>query len=85
LGTAADNVHDRMAKGRPNPGRSKLTPEQVEEVRRLRASGVMVKDIAVLFAVVPSTIVHIMKGRSWNHVVPHEDAREELPGTKDNS
>lgn len=64
LGTHEDNVADRVAKKRSR-GPSKLTREQVEEIKRLRTGGMMVKDVASRFGVVPSTIVHIMKGRSW--------------------
>lgn len=65
LGTNQDNNADKVAKGRQR-GPEKLTAEQVAEIRAMRAAGWLGKDIAEHFGVVPSTIVHIAKGRTWN-------------------
>ena len=57
LGTHADNAMDKMLKGRG--GTTKLSDEQVREIRAVRAEGVKVRVIAEQFGVVTSTVSDI--------------------------
>lgn len=57
LGTHADNAMDKMLKGRG--GTTKLSDEQVREIRALRTEGVKVRVIAERFGVVTSTVSDI--------------------------
>lgn len=72
LGTTGENNSDRHAKGRDarmpgiKNGRAKLTPEQVREIRRLAALGVMQKDLAVKFGI--TNVSDIVRGVQWTHV-----------------
>lgn len=71
LGTQKDNMADasekgRMAKGVKN-GRSKLTREQVKEIRRLRGKAYQ-KDLAKRFGVARNTICVIQLRQTWKHV-----------------
>lgn len=74
LGTREDNVADMDRKGRRGSlkgsahGNSKLTDEQVIEIRRLRASGSRGIDLARRFGVSPSAIVWITKRKQWTHI-----------------
>lgn len=74
LGTQADNMADMKQKGRERKARgtespqSKLTDEQVLEIRRRRANGDSVVKLAVAFGVNPSNISHICTGRTWTHL-----------------
>lgn len=78
-GTAMDNVHDMIAKGRsrmcePRPSRcgegnhkAVLTEPVVKEIRSLR--GVVTQSqLAERYGVSKSAIKHIHHGRSWGHV-----------------
>lgn len=74
LGTTTDNIRDASAKGRlhrpigeKHPG-SILTDDMVVQMRRLRASGVSVSEIAARFGVRLSTASGVIRGRSWRHV-----------------
>lgn len=78
LGTNADNMRDMREKGRshaprPQPpgtragernGRSKLTPEQVHEIRRRYPDSTLTA-LADEYGVVFSTIHRIVAGRGW--------------------
>lgn len=72
LGTNADNVADRHAKGRSAKG--ERYPQAILSdgaVRRLRAmcrDGAGLKDVAVVFGIDPSTVCHVASGRRWAHV-----------------
>lgn len=81
LGTQADNVADRNAKGRTshhvnlNQARgermpnAKLTADQVREIRRLYRTGQYVHNqLAEQFGVSPSLIGYVIAGRAWAHV-----------------
>ena len=78
LGTRADNVKDRHAKGRDNRTKgfhygatshcAKLTEAQVAEIRAARTSWYYGrKRLAEKYHVAPSTIGYIMKKHTWNH------------------
>jgi hypothetical protein len=72
LGTNADNLADRNAKGRQARGErqasAKLTPEAVRHIRLWVASGETAYAIAKSYAVDPKTIKGIIRGRTWRHV-----------------
>ncbi len=73
LGTAGENILDaarkgRMPRGEAN-GRAKLTEEQVREIRRLHANGlVSFTRLSRLFGVRPWAIEGIVKRGKWKHV-----------------
>ena len=75
LGTQLDNVHDCLLKGRhvspkgEDNGNSKLTTEQVEEIRRMykgRVYGMGYRSIARKFGVSHTLIRYIIIGKLWN-------------------
>jgi hypothetical protein len=75
VGTPSDNARDRNAKGRAatrkgrSNGRAILTPPQVLEARRLRASGGWTwPDLALRFGVSRSAIRLAVVGRNWSHL-----------------
>ncbi len=72
LGTAWDNNHDKVAKGRQTKGEQVsgaiLGATQVVEIRRALASGNRGARLAERFGVSPVTISAIKHGRIWRHV-----------------
>lgn len=68
-GTKQDNANDRVQHGGYKQGAShinaKLNQGQVESVRKKRASGSKVKDLAKEFAVSTSTIELVLYGKSY--------------------
>lgn len=73
-GTADDNLEDMRSKGRSRPaagersGNAKTSEADVAEMRKLRASGVSVKDIAARFHHLhPTQVGRILNGRKWIH------------------
>lgn len=75
-GTHTDNMRDmaergravcRDQKGEANP-LSKLTADQVRQIRADRFAGEMVKDIASRYGVTRSAVSMILSGRTWVHV-----------------
>lgn len=76
LGTAADNIADRMAKGRPHnvPSgelhyRAKLSPADVVEIRRSYAFGEATqRALAERFNISMANVYYILKGVSWREV-----------------
>jgi hypothetical protein len=72
IGTHADNVADRVAKGRSGAGPghhpSKLDAAAVRSIRSLRAAGIAVRAIANMFEVVPGTVYAVLSGKTWCHV-----------------
>jgi hypothetical protein len=71
-GTPAANAADRDRHGTTargeRSGTSKLTAEQVAEIRAMKAKGCRRVDIATRFGVTPQAIGHVMKGKLWRHV-----------------
>jgi hypothetical protein len=74
LGSHADNMADMAQKGRSNPpaskgefnGNAKLTAADAQAIRELYSSGrYTYRELAKHYQVVPSTIAHIIKGRTW--------------------
>lgn len=83
LGTQAENIADMDFKRRrgitshapDDPPHSKLSPNQIPEVRRLCRSGIGQKKIAKMFGITQSAVSNINTGRSW---VGIEDTAETL-------
>jgi hypothetical protein len=74
LGTNADNMKDRDAKGRQpqgeTAGSAKLTAAQVLEIRALYSRGGFTqKELGPLFGVGRSTINYAITGRNWKAVI----------------
>ncbi len=75
LGTSQENNADRTAKGRTISGRtlgeghgmSKLTADQVREIRLLLQRGDSATAIAKQFGVSPGNIWNIKTGKTWRH------------------
>lgn len=74
LGTQADNVQDMIDRGRDRKalgvdnGRAKLNPQKVRRLRRLRASGLSLKKIALIFGINDKTVWAVVSGKTWKHV-----------------
>lgn len=75
LGTIADNMKDRDKKNRQanhqgeRNGRSKLTSEQVINIRnRYKQGGITLKGLAAETGVSKSMIGYIVSGTNWAHV-----------------
>ena len=71
LGTQADNIADRDAKGRGPRGEiqgsAKLTGRQVVSIRVARKK--LVRRFAQRFKVAEATILGIVRGRAWKHIM----------------
>lgn len=69
VGTQADNMADKVSKGRSalgeTNGRAKLTDTQAYEIKHSQARG---KDLAKQYGVSPSRISAIRCGHNWSHV-----------------
>lgn len=72
VGTHADNCADKVARGRSTRGErhphSKLTEDNIREIRRLDAEGLPRKQIARRFGVDTGTLRAIFSGRTWGWV-----------------
>lgn len=78
LGSAADNVADKVSKGRQTRGTSvktcKLTEEQVRSIIAEYATGeVWAHQLGAKYGVHEDTIRKIIKGESWKHLT--DDSR----------
>lgn len=72
LGTPGDNAADRDAKNRVRHGTAhpmaRLTDERVRQIRRARARGATVAEIATAHGVVYGTILKVLRGQTWKRV-----------------
>ena len=74
LGTHQNNVDDMMAKRRNIPprgsmqGQSKLTEDDVREIRKLLDQGLSYRDIAARYNVTNGNIYLIKHNRRWSHL-----------------
>lgn len=74
LGTALENSHDMIAKGRCNPrcgernGNARLIDCQVLRIRKLYDEGMGPSHIAKMFPLSLPAISSIIHRRSWNHI-----------------
>lgn len=67
LGTNADNMRDKMVRGRAPKPAAKLTAEIVRIIRALR--GVLsASDAASIYGVTPAAIYQVWSGRTWRDV-----------------
>lgn len=67
IGTHADNVMDKVRKGRQG-AKCKLTPDQVREIRRESAAGARQVDLAAKYGVTVGAIRGIRIGKNWRRV-----------------
>lgn len=67
-GTRQLNVADMVTRGRQS---SKLTTEQVHEVRRRRTDGETIRALATEFGVHRRTISRAVTGSTWSHLPTH--------------
>lgn len=75
IGTDADNVADKVAKGRHLKGEqisnARLTESSVVEAHRLWATGTLtVAAIAKRFGVNRATMSDVLRGATWAHLLP---------------
>lgn len=72
LGTRADNMTDKVRKGRQLRGEkappAKLTEERVQWIRAMAKTGMTQARIAELCGVTPAAVSAIVVGRNWKHV-----------------
>lgn len=74
LGTNADNVADKMSKkrhrnlqGEKHP-LSKLTDQDVKQIRKLQSEGALHRELAKQFNVTKGTIGFIIRQETWTHI-----------------
>ena len=66
-GTAKDNAQDAARKGR-NGAPKKLTPDQVDDIRRRYAiGGVIMRELADEYGVSKNTVMHAIRGQNYKH------------------
>ncbi len=72
LGTNAENMADKIAKGRGAIGtrypQALLTDDAAREMRRLHEAGATVKSLATRFGVHHATAAGVLRGDTWRHV-----------------
>lgn len=74
-GTAKDNVRDMVERGRAKPSRgerqwsAKFSDAEISEIRRLRASGVPLKNLSAKFGISESHACSVTKG-VWRKTAP---------------
>lgn len=74
LGTQADNVRDRVERGREGDrsgeknGRAKINPDIVRDIRRRAAGGETYAGIARDVGLLPQAVSNVVRGKSWNVV-----------------
>ena len=75
-GTHQSNSDDAVRHGTKARGealKAKLTEADVIKIRRSRADGVSLRCIAEQFGVSQSNVRAIVEGRTWRHLLPHEE------------
>ena len=77
VGTNADNMRDKVEKGRQSRGmkcrNAKLTDEQVREIRRKFIGTVLMRELADEYGVDTSVVSRIVNFKSWIHIKPSEN------------
>lgn len=71
LGTMADNMNDKEAKGRgAHPFGAAHSKAKLEEsdVQHIRASSQPAAELAAIYGLSLSGVYHVINGRSWRHV-----------------
>jgi len=80
VGTQAENMRDMRRKGRAAPShppirrgvtnlRARLTDDAVRDIRRSRAIGVPLGELAARYGVKKPIVCEVAKGKKWRHVV----------------
>ncbi len=73
VGTVEDNVRDRQNKKRHVHGtrhwKAKLTPEKVEEIKRMVASGSSIAAAARKMGVTTTCAWQALRGKNWAHLM----------------
>ncbi|WP_218780901.1 MULTISPECIES: HNH endonuclease [Paenibacillus] len=73
LGTQADNVQDRVIRGRSSAGehngRKKHNEKTVREIRRLVSEGMTTKGISARLDVNFHTVKNIRERKTWKHII----------------
>lgn len=69
LGTKEDNSRDMAAKGRSGGRPSKLTPDQVREIRALADGGMIHREIGVRYGMTRRGIGSIVLRKTWRRVI----------------
>jgi len=64
---ARRKVHGTLLTGEKN-GFAKLTEKEVRQIRKLKKSGIKVKDIMLKFSVCKTTVEYVVARKSWKHV-----------------
>lgn len=65
LGHDIDNVRDCVERGRRGKPNMKVTKEQVEEMRAMRSSGMMYKDIAPKYGLHKNTVCNMLNKKGF--------------------
>jgi hypothetical protein len=72
LGTAADNMTDKWSKGRGVLGerhhKSKLTADQVREMRAKRKQGVSTSELGRQYGISQVAAWDVVNGKHWRHI-----------------
>jgi hypothetical protein len=71
-GTAQDNANDRQKHGNTcrgsSCGTSKLSENQVLQLKQLHSEGASYKYLSELFSITSGMVGHILNGRAWKHI-----------------
>lgn len=71
-GLPADNYRDQIEHGRAarglSHGQSRLTDDQVADIRRMRQAGMSGPEIAKRFGIRKQTVYQIASGQRWRHI-----------------
>ncbi len=95
VGTPADNMRDKTAKGRTPSGAQssrrlhplKLSMDTAQEIRvRYSYGDVSQKELAIRFGIDPSMVSHIIRGVCWNpEDTPRHDIVHSAPETEEHT
>jgi DNA-directed RNA polymerase specialized sigma subunit len=73
IGTMADNMNDKVARGRQTRGAqhyvAKLNEHQVTVIHELRAEGLTHREISAVAGCGGAQVSRILSGKSWSHFV----------------
>ena len=75
FGNSLDARHHGTLRCGEDLPQAKLRATEVMDIRRLRSEGVKIGALAVRFGVSWEAIQAIVKGRTWKHLLPHDEAQ----------